>query len=208
MESKLTLDEANKMAEDNHNLIYSFIRSKNLDIEEYYGIAAEGLVKASRTYKSEIGTFSTYAYVCMESCIVRAIRKEKNNIPAISLSDLLYNDGSGEDSGLTYESMIGGKDKKLDGIDETIDTEVLLNKLDDTELYIVYKRLCNHTVDSIAKDLGISKQYVSKMLKSIKDVIKGNRTCIVRHISKKRISIDRDICMCKILSIINDYYLR
>ena len=52
--------EQQKLVEENHGLIYSFLAKHNLPIEEYYDLAAIGLCKASITYQNET-TFSTYA---------------------------------------------------------------------------------------------------------------------------------------------------
>ena len=59
-----------KLAEDNHNLIYDFAKKKNLVVEDYYGLLAIGLCNAATSYSSDDNnTFSTYAYSCMQNVI-------------------------------------------------------------------------------------------------------------------------------------------
>ena len=55
-----------KIAEENHNLIYSFARSRKLDIEEFYDLLAIGLCKAAYYYNPDKGRFSTIAYIRMQ----------------------------------------------------------------------------------------------------------------------------------------------
>lgn len=59
-------DEQRKIAEENHNLIYSFARKKNLDIDEFYDLLAIGLCKAAYYFKPNKGKFSTIAYIRMQ----------------------------------------------------------------------------------------------------------------------------------------------
>ena len=68
--------EQQKLVEENHGLIYSFLAKYNLPIEEYYDLAAIGLCKASITYQNKT-TFSTYAYKCMFNEVMQDKRKEK-----------------------------------------------------------------------------------------------------------------------------------
>ena len=61
---------------ENHNLIYSFLKSKNLTIDDYYDIAAIGLVKAAQTFQEEKSSkFSSYAYFVMWNEIKNEWRK-------------------------------------------------------------------------------------------------------------------------------------
>ena len=56
--------EAQRLVEDNHNLIYKFLRNHNLE-DDWYDVAAIGLYKAANNYNSDKYEFSTYAYICM-----------------------------------------------------------------------------------------------------------------------------------------------
>lgn len=43
--------EQQKLVEDNHNLIYSFAKSRMVDTEEYYDVFAIGLYLSVKGYK-------------------------------------------------------------------------------------------------------------------------------------------------------------
>lgn len=59
--------EQQKLVETNHNLIYSFAKSNNIDVEEFYDVLAIGLCKAALVYDENKGMFSTLAYKCMSN---------------------------------------------------------------------------------------------------------------------------------------------
>lgn len=93
-------EEAKKLAAENHNLIYGILNQKRLPVDDYYGIAAIGLVNAAETFdKEKENTFSTYAYKCMENEINRYFRdsyaeKRGSNVEDLSLDEL--NEEKGE----------------------------------------------------------------------------------------------------------------
>ena len=59
--------EQQKLVETNHNLIYSFAKSRQIDVEEYYDVLAIALCKAALVYDKSRGRFSTLAYKCMSN---------------------------------------------------------------------------------------------------------------------------------------------
>jgi len=95
------------LAEKNHCLIYSFMRSKKLDIEEYYGDIAEAYCNAITSYSPEKGTLSSYVYYCLNNKL-KNIRKAESAAKIISIHlvvsfDQPIND-SDDDSNL-YDSL-------------------------------------------------------------------------------------------------------
>lgn len=86
-------DNQRKFAEENHNLIYSFLKKYNLNIEESYDIAAIGFCNAVISYDGEISKFSTYAYVCMAREIERE-RKKKFKIRSIPENSIISGQAS------------------------------------------------------------------------------------------------------------------
>lgn len=74
---KLTKQQS-QIVESNHNLIYGFIHSRNLDLEEYYGILAIELCKSVIHWKKDRGKLSTYFYMRAESAIIREHQKRNS----------------------------------------------------------------------------------------------------------------------------------
>lgn len=97
-------EEQKKIVEDNHNLIYSFLREYKLPIDEWYGLAAIGLCKAAMSYDNNLSKFSVYAYTCMFTAVYSEKRKEKlsKTIPGhqIIYYQTEHDDGDGNTSNL------------------------------------------------------------------------------------------------------------
>ena len=69
--------EQQKLVEDNHNLIYLYLKNSNLPVDDYYDLAAIGLCNAALTYdKTSKAKFSTYAYQCIKFEVCKAIKIE------------------------------------------------------------------------------------------------------------------------------------
>lgn len=81
---KLTEDER-IIAEQNHNLIYSFIWKKNLDVDEWYGILSIGYLKGIKKYiKSECKhSLSTYVYNSMYYEYLDELRRRYDKVKDI-----------------------------------------------------------------------------------------------------------------------------
>jgi len=82
-------EQQRKLAEENHNLIYSFLQKYHLPVEDWYGVAAIGFCKAIMKYKEGVSKFSTFAYRCMFTAVMHEKRKEKAE-KAIPSYQILY----------------------------------------------------------------------------------------------------------------------
>lgn len=82
-----------QLVEDNHNLIYGFLRKYNLSQDEYYDLAAIGLCRAAKCFNKDKGSkFSCYAYLVMLTEVRMYWRKEHKCVkPSRSLDDIVLN---------------------------------------------------------------------------------------------------------------------
>lgn len=84
--NKTLNDTQRKLVEDNHNLIYSFLRSRNLSldaVEDWYGTAAIGLCKAALVFDESRGCkFTTLAYMIMDNEVRMIMRQNRKNVSA------------------------------------------------------------------------------------------------------------------------------
>lgn len=146
-------DEQRQFAEDNHDLIYSFLHKYNLPLnamEDYYGLAAIGFCKAVITFDKEQGnTFSTYAYYCMLNQVRWDKRLVKNKLQLTSYEDIpdaekwFIKD---------FRDMIREKDFNLS-------VQKYLTKFDDrTQLIVKHWLYGRKTFDEISKMVGVSRQ--------------------------------------------------
>ena len=168
-------DEQRKLVEDNHNLIYAFLHKYNLSIDEYYDVAAIGLCKAAIMFdKKKECTFSTYAYLVMLTELKLVFRHNTNG-RAIPLDKLTY-----------YQSIISNGDGKeierLSFIPDNVDveSEVMTNEtfkqvygtLSEQDRRIIHMFELGYKQKEIAKNVGCSQSYISKIKTKIIKLLK------------------------------------
>lgn len=158
-------DEERKFVEENHNLIYSFLRKNNLDIEEYYDLAVFGFIDAVKKYDPSRGTFSNFAYICMLNMIrmeMRKVRSRNKRIETISLN-IEWEKTSMEDllpAPDTVESIYLHNEyvERIEKLPEKLRTVVLL-------LASGYNQI------EIAKRMGYTQAHISRLVaKALKEI--------------------------------------
>ena len=168
-------DIQRKLIEENHNLIYSFLNSRQLSIdavEDWYGAAAIGLCKAALAYDENRKTeFTTLAYICMENEVRMVFRRNRKNVNAIiSLDDEIpTTDGNCRLSDIIPDSHDFSNYICLSDAIETAANK--LSERDKQFLDLIIN--CGKTNNEIAEKFGVSRQTVSqvyhKFLKSIRE---------------------------------------
>ena len=166
---KLT-EEQKKLVEENHSLIYWFAKKYHIPIEDYYDVLAQGLCMAAYHYDPSKCSFSTYAYLCMNTEMHVEYRKtlRKSEIPqgnifhyenAWQLSDLIPTNEKTENKvidRISYENLIS-----------------LLNDiLNDKDKEVLSYILNGLTMREIAKIEGTSHQAIHNRMKKIRDKVK------------------------------------
>lgn len=162
------------LVEDNHNLIYSFAHSKELDLEEYYDLLAIALCKAALIFDENKGMFSTLVYKCMnnEVKLIKRKENEQKTIPKYMVDSLDYIYSS--DNNDVENSL---KDKIIKDIfpapDENVVNSIMFNNfyyqnLDERERLIVDLVFQGKNQTDISKKLSVSQPQVSRLIKSVK----------------------------------------
>lgn len=158
-------DEERKFVEENHNLIYSFLRKYGFSMEEYYDIAALGLIEAVKRYDPSRGAFSNFAYICMLNKVrmeMRKVRSRNKRIETISLNIELEK-SSLEDflpDADTVESIYLHNEyvERIEKLPEKLKTVVIL-------LASGYNQI------EIAKRMGYTQAYISRLVaKALKEI--------------------------------------
>ena len=161
-----------------HNLrLVAHIAKKYSDdknSEDLISIGTVGLIKAVSTFKGDKNIrLATYAARCIENEILMFFRSLKKNAQDVFISDPIDTDSQG--NALTLIDVIADKSD----IVEELDTKLKIQKLrliihgvlDERELEIIRLRYGidgypELTQRDIAKRLGISRSYVSRIEKS------------------------------------------
>ena len=178
--------EGNQQARDKlivHNLrLVAYIVNKNYpdagDPDDLVSIGTIGLIRAVETFDFRKGNqFSTYASKCIDNQIKMHFRKIKRRLTEVNINDPLESDGEGNT--LTLADIIGSGVNVENEVELKIYSEQLYRfireELTDREREIICKRYGVANLDGtvcrplpqreIAKELGISRSYVSRIEK-------------------------------------------
>ncbi len=171
------IEARNTLIEHNLRLVAHIVKkyyATGADQDDLISIGTVGLIKAVSTFKSDKNIrLATYAARCIENEILMFFRSLKKNSQDVFISDPIDTDGQG--NALTLIDVIADKSD----IVEELDTKLKIQKLrliingvlDERELEIIRLRYGINgypelTQRDIAKKLGISRSYVSRIEKS------------------------------------------
>lgn len=171
-------DQAARTALIEHNLrLVSHIVRKYYSTypasEDLVSIGSIGLIKAIDSYRSETGTrFATYAAKCIQNEILMYFRSQKKLAYEVSINETIDTDRDGNP--LTYGDIVSCADTIAEDIDRKTHCENALRYvglLEKRERQIIILRYGldgskPKTQREVAKQLGISRSYVSRIEKS------------------------------------------
>ena len=181
-------DARNKLIEHNLRLVV-FLSKKydntGTDLEDLVSIGTIGLIKAVNTYRLDKNIkLATYASRCIDNEILMYLRKIKRKKGEVSFEDSLSYDSDGNE--LHLEDVLGTeKDTVTKGLDEELNRNIMMEEIEklnkrDKEIIELRYGLNNKkelTQKDVAKLLGISQSYISriekKVIKRLKNIIKN-----------------------------------
>lgn len=177
-----------------HNLrlvvyIAKKFESTKINIEDLISIGSMGLIKAVQTFKIEKNIkLATYASRCIENEILMHLRKTVKIRQEVSLDEVLNIDSEGNE--MVLADILGSVDEE--SIDQMTKEEdqrnilLALYELNDREREIIEMRFGLFerevmTQREVAKLLGISQSYISRLEKRIIDKM--------RHIMSSKVGV-------------------
>ncbi len=171
------IDARNTLIEHNLRLVAHIVKkyyATGADQDDLISIGTVGLIKAVSTFKSDKNIrLATYAARCIENEILMFFRSLKKNAQDVFISDPIDTDGQG--NALTLIDVIADKSDIVEELDTKFKIQklrlILNGVLDERELEIIRLRYGidgypELTQRDIAKRLGISRSYVSRIEKS------------------------------------------
>lgn len=166
----------NKLIEHNLRLVAHIVKkfdTKNTDTDDLISIGTIGLIKGIDSYSNDKKTkITTYAARCIENEILMYFRQNKKNNNNVSLNDSIGYDKEGNEINL-IDVLKDESEDYADSIHLKNNVDLLkkyLTNLKGREKEIIIKRygLNNKkemTQKEIAKEMGISRSYVSRIEK-------------------------------------------
>ena len=166
----------NKLIEHNLRLVAHIVKkyfSGQIEQDDLISIGTIGLIKAVTTFRADKGIrLATYAARCIENEILMCFRNLKKSANDVFISDPIDTDGEG--NALTLIDIISDNEDIVENIDLKIKIDHLkryvLTALDERERKIIILRYGLYgkselTQQQVAKRLGISRSYVSRIEK-------------------------------------------
>ncbi len=168
----------NKLIEHNLRLVV-FLAKKyentGVDLEDLVSIGTIGLIKGVSTYKNDKNIkLATYASRCIDNEILMFLRKNKRRKGEVSFEDNLSYDAEGNE--LHLEDILGTEaDIVTKNIENKTERKILYEEISklkgrDKEIMILRYGLggCKEmTQKDVAKKLGISQSYISRIEKKV-----------------------------------------
>ena len=166
-----------------NKIIHKVNKNKNEDYEYFLDSFQEGSIglwNAVETYSGKKSSFSTYAYTCIKNAIlqnVQSIDKKKNQ--EVSIEKFLKNLES-DDSEYYENKFIDKKKDQYKEIDEKIDREILLSKMNNIDKIIYTSRISGLSLKETSKKTNMNwstfKVYYYKVfLKKMKELMNYDR---------------------------------
>lgn len=165
-------EEERKFAEENHNLIYSFLNQYRLPVEEWYGIAALGYLQGVKNYDPNKKSFSAFVYRCMLNAVRMEMRRNRlrnqwhNGIVSMDIT-------VGHSGEITVKDLIPDKD----GVDSLVEYNEYIrriNTLPKKVKAVVILLMQGYSQKEISEILGHSQPYISKLVNRARGLIERN----------------------------------
>lgn len=157
-------------------------RSNDCDPDDLVSIGSIGLIKAIHTFRPDAGRLTTYASRCIENEILMHLRANRKLRNTLTMSDCATFDGEGNEVQLT--DLMGTEgDIVSDEVERRISGGIAM-KLIDRVLDARQARVIRlrygledgvfHPQHEVAKQLGISRSYVSRIEKRALEILKNH----------------------------------
>ncbi|NLP31351.1 MAG: RNA polymerase sporulation sigma factor SigK [Clostridiales bacterium] len=167
----------NILVEHNLRLVAHIVKKYNTagnNPDDLISIGTIGLIKAVNTYdRTKEVRLATYAAKCIENEILMHLRMSKKCRVEISINDPIGTDKDGNE--ISFNDILGtDEDDILDKLNTKIQITKLYNAirtlLSEREQTVIIKRFglgveASKTQREVAKELGISRSYVSRIEK-------------------------------------------
>lgn len=165
--------EQRLFAADNHDLVYAFLRERNLPENEYYDIVIFGFLRAVRRYFTEAALrqykFSTIAWNCMYVDLfnyLKAQHRQKRTATVVSIHISKHDD-------LPLEEAIAGTDELMQQLETRLLLHDLASRVSKQQMDMVRLRNSGYSDRDIAQKQNISMSQVKKLLNEVRLVLKA-----------------------------------
>lgn len=178
------MDARNQLIEHNLRLVAHIVKKyegMKVESDDLISIGTIGLIKGIQTFKSEKGVrLATYAARCIENEVLMFMRAQRKLSRDVSIHEPIGQDKEGNEVSLL--DILGTDGEEIvEAVQFRIHREEVyqgLDMLEDREKEIIWARFglphgLEKTQREVAKDLGISRSYVSRIEKRALEKLQG-----------------------------------
>ena len=166
-------EDKKRLAEENHKLIYSFLRKYSLNEDDYYDIVAIGYMNAVNSYNSSKGMFSTIAYISMLNEVKKHFRYQTrvkydpaaSNIKVVSLNEMVTS--LEEPHELIELIMDPNTSSDCEHVEIYVTFLAFFKQLTERDKEILRLKESGLTQYEIAKALGVTQPVIGRRLKEM-----------------------------------------
>lgn len=158
--------EEQRLAAENHDLVFAFLKEKDLPIDVYYDVVIFGYLKAVQRYcvrkKKTTCKFSTIAWNWMES----ELSKYHKYLACPKRSALVvsFDDEIDSMTGLLWGDVISIPDNIMLEFEKELLLHALASELPPREMRIIRMKADGHRMNEIAKAEHLTFQAINKLL--------------------------------------------
>lgn len=170
-EIPLTLEQR-LFAEEHHDLVYKFLRKKQLPIDEFYDVVIFGYLRSVRCFLTEPKlkqySFTTISWKMMNGAVsnyYRSQKTQKHNALVLSLHTNPYEDS------YVLEETIPAPNPYMRHLEEQLLLHDLAKRVSRQQMNIVRMKSCGYNDRDIARCQNTTMKRVQELLEDVRSVL-------------------------------------
>lgn len=158
--------EQHRFAEENHDLVYSFLNAKNLPESSFYDVVIFGYLRAAQEY-CEVPSlhrykFSTLAWKRMRSSLsnyYKYLSQPKRCAVTVSLDELIS-----DQDGMRWEDVISRQDEIMLRLETELLLQAMASELPRRDMRIIRMKVRGDRMHDIAKAERMTFKSINQLL--------------------------------------------
>lgn len=166
-------DEQRNLAEENHDLVYKFLKENHLSVDQYYDVVIFGYLCAVQEYCEKLELqrykFSTIAWKLMMhelSNYQKYLLSKKNFYATVSFDDFIV-----KGSDLRWKDVLFEECDILEQLQTDLLLHELAAKLPEREMRLIRRKLYGEKMHDIAKAEKMTFRDITLLLHGVRDTV-------------------------------------
>jgi RNA polymerase sigma-70 factor (ECF subfamily) len=164
--------EQRLFAAEHHDLVYKFLRKKQLSVDEFYDVVIFAYLRSVRRFLTEPTlkqySFATIAWSSMNCAISNYYRSQKtlkHNALILSLHT------NPNDSGYALEETVASPNPLMRQLEEQLLLHDLAKRVSKQQMNIVHLKSCGYNDRDIARQQNTTMKRVQELLEEVRSVL-------------------------------------